>query len=221
MAAVSIFNDHFEHKPDLAAGRLVLASLACRDTEPGFEQSRETFGMMLDAVLDGAGDCRWCLRGCARLPSVDRRTVDHIRTGDRVGRRSRGRTGPGGHRDDARGRADARRQRAAMAAKYPACRHCRRPVCCGQTDAWGVPAHLGCAGRIRSARRRSSGPPMDRTTSGRKNMSRQFRKARQQNRSDIPPDVIKRAQQPPPQPRRIAPALPRATPRVRARRWKR
>jgi hypothetical protein len=31
-----------------------------------------------------------------------------------------------------------------MAAKYPACRHCRRPVVAGQRDPYGVPAHLQC-----------------------------------------------------------------------------
>ena len=55
-------DDQIQNGPaDMLAARLVLACLACRGTESGSEVSRETFGLMLDRVMDDVGDCRSCL----------------------------------------------------------------------------------------------------------------------------------------------------------------
>ncbi len=42
-------------------------------------------------------------------------------------------------------RADDLARRRALAAKYPACRYCRKPVVAGQTDSQGNPVHHTCA----------------------------------------------------------------------------
>jgi hypothetical protein len=42
-------------------------------------------------------------------------------------------------------RAEAKAKRDELAAKYPPCRYCKRPVVAGQVDSEGVPVHHICA----------------------------------------------------------------------------